>query len=271
MRIFGTVFAAIVLAGAAHAQDLQTGDAKAGKEKSQVCSACHGANGISLSDDIPNLAGQKSTYLVNQLNSFKSGKRKSKFMEPIAGSLDKNDIENLAAFFSELPHGGGHEKSDFGKSINSPRMELPKSYETDFTEYYRNSGEEGSPKKQTRIFRANKVALAALKAGRPLGDGAFIVLEAYAAKLDADGNAVKDENGIHVPDKLTGMIAQKIVKGAGADIPTTLRNEDWVYGSFDANGMHKDANLAKCYACHKAQDDSGYLFRLKELKAFATR
>ncbi|KPK55369.1 MAG: hypothetical protein AMS22_04575, partial [Thiotrichales bacterium SG8_50] len=41
-------------------------DLEAGKVKAQACTACHGANGISVSDDIPNLAGQKGAYIVTQ-------------------------------------------------------------------------------------------------------------------------------------------------------------------------------------------------------------
>lgn len=271
MRLAVAVLVVVFAGGAARGADPNAGHAKIGKSKAQVCTACHGANGISISDDIPNLAGQKHKYLVNQLDNFKAGKRKSQFMEPIVGSLSPDDIENIAAFFSGLPHSGGHEKSDVGKGINTARLQLPKEYKTEFTEYYRNSGNEKAPKKIARVFLANKVALSALKANKPLGNGALLVLEAYTAKLDAAGKPVKDENGIHVPDKLTGMIAQQIVKDAGADIPETLRNGDWVYGSYEPNGTHKDANLAKCYACHKSQEDSNFLFRLKELKAFAAK
>lgn len=38
----------------------QAADLEAGKAKAQaVCAACHGANGISVADAIPNLAGQR--------------------------------------------------------------------------------------------------------------------------------------------------------------------------------------------------------------------
>ena len=38
-------------------------DVAMGKAKSEACAACHGANGISVSEKYPNLAGQKEKYL----------------------------------------------------------------------------------------------------------------------------------------------------------------------------------------------------------------
>ena len=47
-----------------------TGDASKGKEKSQVCQGCHGADGNSYGPEWPNLASQHSTYLVKQIKNF---------------------------------------------------------------------------------------------------------------------------------------------------------------------------------------------------------
>ena len=47
-------------------------DVAAGKAKVEaVCAACHGLNGISVTDAIPNLAGQKVAYLEAQLKALK--------------------------------------------------------------------------------------------------------------------------------------------------------------------------------------------------------
>lgn len=94
---------AIVLATSFSAQ---AGDAAAGKAKSAVCAACHGANGISLIPNYPNLAGQKEQYLVAQLKAFRDGVRKNPIMAPMAANLSDTDIDNLAAYFSGLNPGG---------------------------------------------------------------------------------------------------------------------------------------------------------------------
>ena len=56
----------------------QAADINAGKAKVEaVCAACHGSTGVSVSDTIPNLAGQKSTYIETQLKALKEGTRKN--------------------------------------------------------------------------------------------------------------------------------------------------------------------------------------------------
>ncbi len=87
---------AAVFAGAtAHAAN-----PAAGKEKSKTCAACHGPDGNSTAADFPRLAGQHYDYLVKALSDYKSGERKNAIMAPLAASLSKRDIEDLAAFYS---------------------------------------------------------------------------------------------------------------------------------------------------------------------------
>lgn len=78
------------------------GDAEAGKAKSAVCAACHGAEGISAVEIYPNLAGQKAAYLVSQLKAFKAGERNNAIMAPMAMPLSDQDMEDLAAYYASL-------------------------------------------------------------------------------------------------------------------------------------------------------------------------
>ena len=78
------------------------GDAAAGKAKSVLCAACHGAEGISGNDIWPNLAGQKYGYLVKQIKAFRDGDRIDPMMAPMVSGLTDEDIDNLAAYFSGL-------------------------------------------------------------------------------------------------------------------------------------------------------------------------
>ena len=80
----------------------QASDPAAGKAKAMVCAACHGTNGISTNPMYPNLAGQKEQYLVKQLKDFQGGTRTNPLMSSMAKSLTPTDIENLAAYFSNL-------------------------------------------------------------------------------------------------------------------------------------------------------------------------
>jgi cytochrome c553 len=78
------------------------GDVEAGKSKSQTCIACHGQNGVSPNPLWPNIAGQKDQYIIEQLKALKSGTRVNPMMSPIAKMLSDQDMENLAAYFSQI-------------------------------------------------------------------------------------------------------------------------------------------------------------------------
>ena len=73
------------------------GDAAAGKSKTAMCAACHGAAGVSAVPMYPNLAGQKEAYIAKQLKDFKSGNRKDPVMAPMAMALSDEDVANIAA------------------------------------------------------------------------------------------------------------------------------------------------------------------------------
>lgn len=77
------------------------GDPAAGQEKSAVCQGCHGADGNSYSPEWPNLAGQDSRYIVQQLRDFQSGARKNDIMTGMAASLSEADMADIAVFFSK--------------------------------------------------------------------------------------------------------------------------------------------------------------------------
>ncbi len=95
MTKFLIVAAAVAFGTPAHA-----GDPVAGKDKAKVCAACHGENGVSQAPDFPKLAGQYNDYIVRALNDYKAGARKNPIMAGQVANLKKEDIEDLAAFFS---------------------------------------------------------------------------------------------------------------------------------------------------------------------------
>jgi cytochrome c553 len=74
-----------------------------GKEKAATCAACHGADGNSQDPANPRLAGQHRDYIAKALSDYKSGARKNAIMNGMAANLSKQDIADLAAYFSTLP------------------------------------------------------------------------------------------------------------------------------------------------------------------------
>jgi len=79
-----------------------SGEADVGKKKSTACAACHGANGVSVSPDFPNLAGQYEDYLETALRHYKNGKRKNAIMQGQVATLSQKDMMDLAAYYAGL-------------------------------------------------------------------------------------------------------------------------------------------------------------------------
>lgn len=79
---------------------ISAADTAAGEQKAATCAGCHGPQGKSSNAQWPNLAAQQSIYLINQLKAFKTGSRQNTLMQPLAASLNEEDINNLAAYFS---------------------------------------------------------------------------------------------------------------------------------------------------------------------------
>lgn len=69
-------------------------------QKAALCSTCHGANGVPVAPNIPVLWGQNEGYIYLQLRDFKLGHRKNPLMSPVAAQLEKQDMLDLAAWFS---------------------------------------------------------------------------------------------------------------------------------------------------------------------------
>ncbi|SON52838.1 c-type cytochrome [Vibrio tapetis] len=84
------------------ASSVLAADVAAGKAKTMTCVACHGANGVSMVDLYPNLAGQKAAYLVKQMKAFKDGDRKDPTMGAMVMPLSPQDMENIAAYYASL-------------------------------------------------------------------------------------------------------------------------------------------------------------------------
>ena len=73
-----------------------------GRQKAQVCAACHGADGNSPSPTVPSLAGQPRQFTVTALYMFREGRRKNAIMSPFAERLSNADFNDLAAWYSTL-------------------------------------------------------------------------------------------------------------------------------------------------------------------------
>jgi cytochrome c553 len=85
---------ALLAANAAHA------GVEEGKAKEEVCGACHGVDGNSVTSDHPILAGQASRYIYLQLKDYKEGRRKHAQMTPMVANLNKQEMRDLGDYFA---------------------------------------------------------------------------------------------------------------------------------------------------------------------------
>lgn len=251
----------VVAAPGALAADVEAGKAKV----TMVCAACHGANGVSVANNIPHLAAQRAGYLEAQLKALKDGTRKNPVMNAIAAQLTPEDIANVAAYFATLPGAAAAAKSDFLPNVARSGVTFPEGYKATFTRYHTINF---PATKQVRHYYANPAAIKAAREGKALPDGAYLFAEVYSAKLDAGKNPVKGADGFFEPEKLLFYTAMSRASGWGKDIPEMLRNEDWNYAVFTTEKQHRPGvNQAECLACHKPLDKASYTFTLKELAA----
>ncbi|HSW07054.1 c-type cytochrome [Aquabacterium sp.] len=77
----------------------------------QVCGACHTADGSRGSPANPIIGGQHADYLFKQLEEFKTGKRKNAVMTGMATPLSTEDMKNVAAFYASKPTKPGFAKN----------------------------------------------------------------------------------------------------------------------------------------------------------------
>ncbi len=92
------------------------GDPEAGKTKSLVCAACHGADGNSINPEWPNLAGQHTDYIVTQLEAYKEGTRSDPLMSAQAAILSDQDMQDLAAYYAAQAPSTGSADPDLARN-----------------------------------------------------------------------------------------------------------------------------------------------------------
>ena len=243
-------------------------DIEAGRARVQtVCAACHGAAGVSVSDAIPNLAGQRVAYLENQLKALKDGSRKNAIMNAIASQLSPDDIANVAVFFASQTAPGVAAKSEFLPHLVKTGVSFPENYKSTFVKYHTINF---PATRQVRYYYVNPTALQAAKEGKPLPNGSVLFAEVYSAKVDADKKPITGSDGFYAPDQLLFYTAMARDAGWGKEIPEMLRNEDWNYAVFTtAKQLRAGVNQAECLACHKPLDKVSYTFTLDQITAAA--
>jgi len=236
-----------------------------------ACQACHGRAGLSETPGIPNLAGQQEAYLAKQLAAFRSGERRNPLMAAIAGQLDDADIAAYARYWSRA---GGAASAAATSSAGMPavapgpaiasRMSFPSAFPSGYREYDRAIDAEH---RQIALRYASANAWQALREHRALPEGATLIVETHAMRLDAQQHPLLDAQGAPQAGPVLSYSAMQIVPGRGADVPALLRNGDWDYAQFDAQRVRRDAlNQAPCLACHRPIAADEHVFTMRQLR-----
>jgi cytochrome c553 len=78
-----------------------TAKAQTIEEKVQICASCHGDDGKPIDKAVPAIWGQQQGYIYIQLRDFKRGDRRNDIMQPIASSMERDDMLAIAEYFSK--------------------------------------------------------------------------------------------------------------------------------------------------------------------------
>ena len=119
MKSFAPLLSSLMLIASAAAPAFAAEQAAAAKPdlakgqeiSTNVCGACHTADGSRGSPANPILQGQHPEYLAKQLTEFKAGKRVNAIMQGMAATLSETDIKNVAAFYASKQAKPGFAKS----------------------------------------------------------------------------------------------------------------------------------------------------------------
>ncbi|MDH3280597.1 MAG: cytochrome P460 family protein [Gammaproteobacteria bacterium] len=151
-----------------------------------------------------------------------------------------------------------------GIAIAGPDLvKFPAAYKSEFTHYATQNRVE---KKQVVAVYANPAAAGA-QAGSPLSPGSILVMEVYKAEL-GDGDMPKTEaNGEFVKGELAAVVVMEKQPGWGSEYKDELRNGEWEYAKFSADGTPAAGSTEDCLTCHKPIAGQDFVFTFEKLDA----
>lgn len=137
-------------------------------------------------------------------------------------------------------------------------VDYPEGYGRDFVLYDKIDKPE---RKIVRFMYVDPASDAAATAGEALPYGTVLVMEDHPVELDGE-EPVLDAQGRLVPtDEIRNVFVMEKQPGWGAEYPEELRNGEWEYARFLADGNRlADAQFTGCFECHKGQAEEDYTF-----------
>ena len=84
----------------AEAKSMKKGDAEKGSKLVGTCVACHGVDGNSVVGQWPTLAGQRESYLFEQLEHIRDEERVIAVMKGLLNNYSDDDLRDVSAFYA---------------------------------------------------------------------------------------------------------------------------------------------------------------------------
>ena len=88
-------------------------------ERLELCTSCHGADGIPVHPEAPIINGQHEGYVYFQLRDYKQGSRKHDTMSAIVADLSRQDLKDLAAFYAKQPWPRTQQRAQEGDELRA--------------------------------------------------------------------------------------------------------------------------------------------------------
>ena len=99
--------------GSAHAADASNelaamlemkGDPERGKTIFAMCQDCHRKDASGRANGVfPRLSGQHASVLIKQISDIRAGRRINASMQPLVGTMSRNDIVDVVSYIQSLP------------------------------------------------------------------------------------------------------------------------------------------------------------------------
>lgn len=117
--------------------------------------------------------------------------------------------------------------------------------------------------KQVREIYMSPASTAATAAAG-FANGTVFVMENYAAATGTDGAPIAGPDGKLVKGDLLRVFVMGKDAGWGLATPEPLRNGNWIYASYLANGQKGPEDTATCRACHLPLSGKDFVHRYDE-------
>ena len=101
-------------------------------------------------------------------------------------------------------------------------------------------------------------------AAKGFPNGTVFVMENFAALKEADGTPKRGPDGKMVKGELLRIFVMGKNQGWGASAPEGLKNGDWIYAPYLANGEKAADSTLTCRACHLPLTDKDFVHRYDE-------